>query len=469
MACPAISAATGTLPANTKDEVVMHDLRRQDTARPSQLSPSHLQPVPQTPEEPAKDVQLSLSVLKELFRGYGPRDFAVRLWDGSRLEAEAGQSTRFTLVLQHPAALRELLRSPSELTLGEAYIYNDLDLEGDLESAVRLGFYLVQQERSLADRARLAALALRLPSRRDADKHDRAAHLHGELHSKQRDRAAIRYHYDVSNDFYALFLGKQMVYSEAYFESADDDLDTAHERQLERICRKLHLQPGERLLDVGCGWGGLIIYAARRFGVQALGITLSERQAEMAAARIQREGMAGRCRVEVRDYRDLNQPESFDKIASIGMFEHVGRQRLGSYFRRAWRLLRPGGTFLNSGIARPVQEPARRPGSFVQTYVFPDGELVPIHETLQEAESAGFEVTAVESLREHYGTTLRHWVRRLEEHASQARREAGEISYRIWRLYMAGSAARFFAGNLNTYQTVLRKSPAAGPTALIGS
>jgi len=402
--------------------------------------------------------EIALSFLDCLVANYHPRDFEMRLWDGKSIAAEPGQSARFTLVINSPAALREMFRSPSELSLGEAYIYNDLEIEGDVEAAFRFAQFLIRQKFSVTERLRLAGLFRKLPSN-DGSHHDEipAPLIDGRIHSRERDRAAVRYHYDTSNEFFSLFLGKTMIYSEAYFEDGEHDLDRAQERQLDRICRALRLKQGERLLDIGCGWGSLIIHAVRNYGVKALGITLSQHQAELANRRIQEEGIGDSCNIEIRDYRDMDSAAAFDKISSIGMFEHVGRKMLAEYFQRACRLLRPGGVLMNSGISRPVDEPAKRPGSFIDKYVFPDGELIPVGEVAQEAENAGFEVRWVENLREQYGLTLRNWLSRLEQTQDDARRLAGDITYRIWRLYMAGSAARFFAGKLNTYQTLLVK------------
>jgi cyclopropane-fatty-acyl-phospholipid synthase len=284
----------------------------------------------------------------------------------------------------------------------------------------------------------------------------RKTHMKGRLHSRSRDRRAVAFHYDISNDFYALWLDRRMIYSCAYFSDPEQDLDTAQERKLDYICRKLRLERGERFLDIGCGWGGLIIHAAGEYGVNALGITLSRPQAELANERIQRAGLSGRCSVKVLDYREIDEPAGFDKLASVGMFEHVGEALLPEYFRRAWLLLRPGGTFLNHGIAcRPVS--AARGESFMDRYVFPDGDLVPVSTTLRIAEMTGFEVRDVESLREHYALTLRRWVRRLEEHSDEARRFAGDLVYRVWRLYMSGAAYAFDTGRNNIYQTLLVK------------
>jgi len=277
------------------------------------------------------------------------------------------------------------------------------------------------------------------------------------MHSEERDRAAVRYHYDTSNEFFALFLGREMVYSCGYFGSPDEDLDTAQERKLDYICRKLRLQKGDRMLDIGCGWGGLVIHAAKHHGVSALGVTLSEPQARLAAERIAMAGLADRCRVEVRDYRHAGADGSFDAIASIGMVEHVGAEKLPEYFRHAWRLLRPGGVFLNHGIGPKPGHGSERAASFTQAYVFPDSEPVPIGRTTEAAEEAGFEVRDVENLREHYAITLRHWVRRLEERREEAIRMTDETTYRIWRMYLAVAAHDFDLGFNNVYQSLLVK------------
>ena len=411
----------------------------------------------------------TLSFLRDLLRDYHPRNFAVRLWDGTAWEAEPGQPTRFTLALQHPGALRRILWPPTELALGEAYVYGDFDVEGEIEAVFPLGEHLLGGRRPrLAETVRLARhlpALLRLPSDGCPRAGRQAARLTGARHSVERDRLAVTYHYDVSNAFYALWLDRRMVYSCAYFASPDDDLDTAQERKLDYICRKLRLRPGERLLDIGCGWGGLVIHAAQRYGVEAVGITLSQPQAELASARIRETGLAGRCRVEVRDYREVDEPEGYDKLVSVGMFEHVGAALLPTYLARAWHLLRPGGVFLNHGIASRATDPGVVGPSFSDRYVFPDGELVPISAALRAAEMVGFEVRDVESLREHYALTLRHWVRRLEAHHDEAVRAADEPTYRVWRLFMSGSAYGFQIGRLNVYQALLAK-PHQGQSGL---
>ncbi|MGA6993877.1 MAG: cyclopropane-fatty-acyl-phospholipid synthase family protein [Candidatus Deferrimicrobiaceae bacterium] len=407
---------------------------------------------------PDRFVQTGLSILHILFSGCRPKNFAVRLWDGTVRKPEAGREPVFTLVINRPGALRRMFWRMSDLALGESYIYGDFDVEGDFESAFALEDYLAGLRLGVATRLRCARQMMKLPSDDRPPAGKRAYGLSGAPHSLGRDREAVRYHYDVSNDFFALWLDRRMVYSSAYFTDPGDELEAAQERKLDYICRKLRLRRGERLLDIGCGWGGLVIHAAKTRGVEAVGITLSRPQAELASARIREECLTGRCRVEVQDYREIDAPEHFDKIASVGMFEHVGESRLEEYFARAWRLLRPGGVFLNHGIAWNANQPMRPGPYFSDHYVFPDGDLVPVSTTLRAAERSGFEVRDVESLRDHYLITLRHWIRRLESRHEEARRVTDEVTCRVWRLYLNAAAYRFRVGVYNVYQSLLAKS-----------
>ncbi len=405
---------------------------------------------------------ISTELLETLLADYPTRDFQLRLWDGTTWGME--KQPRFTLVLKHPEALRAMFLSPSELKLGEAYIYDDFNIEGDIEAAFDLAHHLLGQGRCLPGgfdrKERLQKRSANDPPR--AGPHP--IELCGPVHSKDRDQQAVTYHYDLPAEFYALWLDQRMVYSCAYFATPDEDLDSAQQRKLDYICKKLRLRRGERLLDIGCGWGGLIMYAAANYGVQAVGLTLSVPQAKMARQRLRGAGLNDRCRVEVSDYRDIDHGQQYDKIVSVGMFEHVGEALLPEYFNRAYELLRPGGVFLNHGIAYSATYRRKGP-SFSDQYVFPDAELVPINTTLRAAEVSGFEVRDLESLREHYALTLHQWVQRLEAHADEARRITDDKTYRIWRLYMAGSAHGFRTGRLNVYQTLLAK-PRHGDTGL---
>ena len=407
----------------------------------------------------------ALAIFWLLLNDYHPRDFTISLWDGSEWPAENGVP-RFTLKVRSPGALRRILTTGSnDLSISESYISGELDVTGDFEAAMPLATYLMSRRWRADTMLRLGAILLQLPKgNRLLQRRRKPAELSGKQHSIQRDCQAVTYHYNASNQFYALWLDGRMVYSCAYFETDSDSLDAAQTRKLDYLCRKLRLRPGERLLDIGCGWGALLIHAAREYGVQALGITLSENQARLANDRIVKAGLQNQCRVEVADYREFSE-SAFDKIVSVGMVEHVGESRIPVYFRQAWELLRPGGVFLNHGIANRPIDPTPRGPTFISRYVFPDGELMPISVILRYAEDVGFEVRDVESLREHYTLTLRQWARRLELHRTDALKIVEEPIYRIWRLFLHGSAHAFAAGLLNVYQSLLVK-PDAGRSGL---
>ncbi len=415
-------------------------------------------------------------VLAALFGPPRERPFDVRFWDGTT-DRGKDPSARFALVLNRPAALRRMLLPPSELSLVEAYISGDIDIDGSMEAAACLQNLIRTRLHSAGAVARLVGLVLKLPGKAEDDLADARFPEHarrlGTRHTPVRDAAAVRFHYDVGNNFYKLWLDKRMVYSCGYFRSPDDSLDAAQEAKLDLICRKLRLKPGERFLDIGSGWGGLIMFAAERYGVDATGITLSQNQAELARERIEKAGLADRCRVEIRDYRTLTSRDGYDKIASVGMIEHVGLSHLPVYFESAYRALKEGGLFLNHGIvsleaARPktlagkIWDKIWKSGAFIDTYVFPDGKLTAAADVITAAEQSGFEVRDVESLREHYAMTLRHWVRSLEEKSREAKAFVGDHTYRVWRLYMSGSANAFATAAINVIQTLLAKPDSAG-------
>lgn len=419
------------------------------------LAQSAESPTTQPPAPQAKTVAKVTAVLEELLGDYHPRDFAVELWDGTRWDPDPGQFCRFTWRINHPGALRAALRSDRQVALGEAYIYGGFDIEGDILAIFPLAEYLDEKHFRTSEKVRLATLLLGLPS---ADHVGGGKKISGRVHSKLRDRQAVSFHYDVSNDFYKLWLDSRMVYSCAYFNSAENSIDQAQAQKLDYICRKLRLQPGERLLDIGCGWGGLLVHAARNYGVDVTGITLSKEQMALVQERIAEAGLTTQCAVQLLDYRDAERLGQFEKVVSIGMVEHVGEDKLPEYFRAAFHLLKPGGAFLNHGIGRAGNRDIARDPTFTDVYVFPDAELVPISTMLQHAEKAGFEVRDLENLREHYFLTLSHWLRRLEDRQFEARRLIGELKYRIWRLYLAGSAYYFQSGKLDLYQSLLVKT-----------
>ena len=399
-----------------------------------------------------------LEFLQLLLRDFHPRNIAIELWDGTVWPAEQTQFQRCTWRINNPGMLRAIVSSTNrEVALAEQYISGNCDIVGDMEAVFPLAEYLLHRKWGTTEKLRLTKNLLNLTTGRTGERNF-AVRLRGRLHHPTRDQQAVTYHYDVSNDFYALWLDLNMQYSSAYFEREDQDIDTAQSNKLDLICRKLRLKLGERLLDIGCGWGGLIIHAAREYGVRALGITLSQAQLELATARIQEAGLSDRCEVRLIDYRHLSERETFDKLVSIGMVEHVGESNLATYFSKAFSLLRPGGLFLNSGIASAGNRPQSQQPTFTDLYVFPDAELPTIGTVLSEAEAAGFEARDVENLREHYWLTTRQWLYRLEERAREAQVIVGDRTFRIWRLYLAGSAYYFQRGFLSLFHTLLVKN-----------
>lgn len=422
---------------------------------------------------------LSRAVMRELFGPPGVRPFAVRYWTGETEHGMTAGREPFTLVLHHAAALRRMFLPPSELALGEAFVRGDVSVEGNVEAAAVLGGAVAERLGSARRLARIAGLLVRLPRAKPAVAAGKGTgasqrrSLLGRRHTWRRDAAAIEHHYDVGNEFYSLWLDPDFVYSCGYFADGGDDLDDAQRHKLDLVCRKLRLRPGESLLDIGCGWGGLIRHAVRNYGVEAHGITLSHAEAAFARERITADGFSDRCRVDVADYRSLPPAAAYDKVASVGMFEHVGAAQLPTYFAAAHRLTRPGGLFLNHGIvtleravprtlAKRVARLAWRGGRFMDRYVFPDGSLSTLRQAVAAAEAAGFETRDAESLREHYARTLRHWVARLEEQSSKAVALVGAERYRIWRLYMAASARAFATARIGVVQLLFSRATPDG-------
>jgi cyclopropane-fatty-acyl-phospholipid synthase len=395
---------------------------------------------------------------------------ALRLWDG--VTHSFGQGTsRFTLILRDPGVLRDLVLKRGPIPLADAYFRGRLDVEGDLYEALGLKHHF--QNLTLTGRERFGLLldALRLKF----SPATRAGSLAGDVpattqfthdHSLESDRAAISHHYDVSNDFYKLFLDERMVYSCAYFHADGNSLEQAQADKLDHICRKLRMKPGGRHLDIGCGWGALVIWAAKHYGVHAHGITLSKEQLAEAQARIAAEGLQDRITVELRDYRALEGEGVYDTVSSVGMFEHVGLANLPTYNATVHRVLKPNGLFLNHGITH--EEDGWQPSvdtEFINRYVFPDGELDRVSAIQAGMERARFEIQDVENLRQHYARTLRHWVSRLEAHHDEAVQHVSEATYRVWRLYMAASALEFESGGTGIHQILASRRPDAHPYA----
>jgi cyclopropane-fatty-acyl-phospholipid synthase len=405
-------------------------------------------------------------VLRRLLEGH-QRDFTVRFWDDTEWEPDGDRPTRFTLVLNHPGSLRAMLAQPwqLQLSLAEAFLYGDVDIEGDLEAVFGLADFLLKERPwGLGEKIWVARAVAALPRREARPTGRGRARLLGRRDSASRLAEAVHYHYDLDPDFYGLFLDERRVYTCAYFESPTEDIGVAQQRKLDYVCRKLRLEPGERLLDIGCGWGALVIHAVERYGVEALGVTLSAPQAEIANERIRAAGLTDRCSVRVCDYREVG--GEWDKVSSVGMFEHLSERGLAEYFRQVASILRPGGAFLNHGIGERYKKQQRRGRSFFMTYIFPDCVLLPISSTLRLAEAAGLEVRDVESLREHYALTARAWRRRLEANHDRAVELVGEPTYRVWRLGMAGFAWGQDTSELNLWQSLLVKPTANGSSRL---
>jgi cyclopropane-fatty-acyl-phospholipid synthase len=390
--------------------------------------------------------------LAEIFTTLVPAERGVgfRAYDGS----SAGPAdAAVTLEVRTPRAIQYLASAPSQLGLARAYVNGDLEIIGDAYEAIRRLYPIDLSELSLSEKARLArrmapfALARPKPPAQER-------RLRGRRHSKSRDADAIHHHYDVSNRFYRWVLGPSMAYTCAVFPTADVSLETAQEEKFDLVCRKLGLQPGMRLLDVGCGWGGMVLHAVKNYGVTAIGVTLSEQQARWGQDAIDDAGLGDRAQIRFSDYRDV--PETgFDAVSSIGLTEHIGRENYPSYFSFLAGKIKPEGRMLNHTITRPNDaEPSHYRTSFINRYVFPDGELSGPGHIMSAMNDAGFEIRHEENLREHYALTLKAWCENLENHWEEAVQEAGLGTARVWRLYMAASRLGFDINLIQLHQTL---------------
>jgi len=363
----------------------------------------------------------------------------LRLWNGSEFALGRFETPDVTLTVRDAAAL-PLLLVPSLDNLGEAYVQQKIDLEGKLSDIINVGYGFSAAAKKAAG-GMLAKVAQHF------------------THSKQEDKAAIAYHYDVSNDFYRLWLDPRMVYSCAYFEQGDEDLATAQLKKIDHILTKVRLQPGQTLLDIGCGWGALVIRAAQKFGAHCVGITLSQNQFDLATARVREAGLEDRIEIRLQDYRDVQ--GQFDRITSVGMFEHVGKDNLPGYFGRMRELLADDGVALNHGITATDPDSGEVPmdgAGFMDRYVFPQGELPHIGLVLRTLQQGGLEAFDVELLRRHYAQTLHHWAENFEAHRDAIREMVGETRFRIWRVYLAGCAHAFTTDQMSIYQVICHKA-----------
>lgn len=414
-----------------------------------------------------REAMLARDILHRLFAGF-PHGMSIRLWTGDLLHIGEGPA-RFTMQLRRPGILSDVVLGGGVIALAESYFNSEIELAGDIYSVLGIKDHL-ESRLDLRDQLALffRALQLKLKLKRHsgtAPSDQVPAHEPVRHHRRSENRSAVAFHYDVSNDFYKLWLDERMVYSCAYFESPGDTLEQAQINKLDLICRKLRLQPRDRMLDIGCGWGALVMHAAQHYGVKAHGITVSRRQFELARHRIDEAGLGARASVALADYRDLPGEGCFDKIASVGMFEHVGLKNLPLYFSVVHRLLAPRGLFLNHGISHDEEGWRQEDLSsrFINRFVFPDGQLDRISSVLRHTEAQRFEIWDVENLRPHYGMTLRHWVSRLEDRHREALDHVNETIYRIWRIYMAACALEFESGHVGVYQVLASKQ---GDTAV---
>jgi len=389
-------------------------------------------------------------LLEELDKAVPDRPFTIEMWDGSRLpptNGDAGPSFR----IRSPQAIAHALRAPGQLGLGRAYVAGDLEVD-DLDGVIALleGWKPPPLDRGTKVRLALAAaksMGVAAPPRRP----DSELVPRGRRHSKERDARSVRHHYDVSNEFFALFLDDSMTYSCALFRDGAQTLEDAQRAKHEMVCRKLALTEGERVLDVGCGWGAFALHAAREHGVHVTGITLSEPQARLARERAEAAGVGDRVEIRVMDYRDVPTSDAYDAVASIGMVEHVGAVQIDDYARHLARVLRPGGRLLNHGIAR-LRHSDPEAGPFSERYVFPDAAPLHLSRSTLALERAGFVAEHIEGFAEDYAQTLTHWIDRLDSNLDEARRLAGDERVRVWRLYLRAARNGFQTGFTSIYQ-----------------
>ncbi|MEO6858316.1 MAG: cyclopropane-fatty-acyl-phospholipid synthase family protein [Solirubrobacteraceae bacterium] len=391
---------------------------------------------------------------RELVTALQQRPFAIRFWDGSTVPAT--QDGGPTFEIKSPQALAHVVRAPGELGLGRAYVLGLIDVD-DIEAALRIVDTFEAPSLSPGQMARLGVAVVRAtglvkPPSPPASE----LRLTGERHTPGRDRSAVRYHYDAGNEFFALFLDESMTYSCAYFQGGAQTLAEAQEAKLDLVCRKLALQTGERVLDVGCGWGSFAMHAAKNYGVEVLGVTLSEEQVKLGRQRVREAGLEHLVELRLSDYRHVG-GDQFDAISSIGMVEHVGEERIDLYMRTLNDLLRPGGRLLNHGIAKLMDFDTKDEGAFSERFVFPDGVPLPLSRIVQAMERTGLTVRHVEGLPDDYAETLKYWIASFEERYEDAVRVAGIERARVWRIYLRAARQGFLTGWASVYQVLAGK------------
>jgi cyclopropane-fatty-acyl-phospholipid synthase len=391
-------------------------------------------------------------LVKEIERAFPERPFTIELWDGSRLPATNGGGPTFKA--RSKEALAYAVAAPGQLGLGRAYVAGEIEID-DIDAVIGILNEWKPPPVGATSKARLIAAALRAAGvHRPPPAPKAELHLRGRKHTTQRDREAVRHHYDVGNEFFSLFLDESMTYSCAIFSRGATSLAEAQDTKLELVCTKLGLQAGQRVLDVGCGWGSFVMHAASRHGVEAVGITLSEPQAELARKRVADAGLSDKVEIRVQDYRELA-GENFDAVASIGMVEHVGEAQIDRYAEQLASMLAPGGRLLNHGISR-LRHGSVEGGAFSERYVFPDGETLHVSRVILALERAGFIAQHVEEFGSDYAETLRHWIRNLDDNLERAEEIAGPERLRVWRLYLRAARNGFEIDFTSVYQVLCR-------------
>lgn len=388
-------------------------------------------------------------ILKIIFKNYDGTA-AIRLWNDEVVIGE--ENAKCALVFKQSYSLKKMFFSGDLCHLAEAYLRGDVNVAGHFESIFDLVNYIQSRVFTVSERLKIFFLLLITRNKK------KVIGSYGErVETNRNTKESIAHHYDISNEFYQLFLDPEMVYSCAYFANTGQSLVDAQRDKLDYICRKLHLAPGQKLLDIGCGWGGLAIWAAKNYGVDVHGITLSQEQYSYAVARARDLKLDNKINFELRDYRELSGDTKYDRIVSVGMFEHIGINNFPLYFSTVRKLLKPQGLFLNHGITNDTGWRHTPITQFINNYIFPDGELARISDVINAMEKEGFEILDTEALRPHYVLTLRKWVRELEKKSDKAIEIAGERIYKLWRLYMAGSAYYFDQGSTGVYQILAGK------------
>jgi len=397
-------------------------------------------------------------LIKSIVEIFPHRNFSIRLWDGTVIPPEAGLPSKLCLVINDPSSLTKLIWRPNSLVLGEAFVNGEIYIEGDIESAISIKEQILENKINFAKKFKLAFLVIKKAKvwpRFFANSQNPVGYI---KNVKERTRKAIGFHYDHPIEFWKHMLDPALQYSCAYFSNCSESLSESQKSKMDYICRKLNLKPGETLLDIGCGWGGLVMHAARKFGVNATGITLSREQGKYANHAIKNRGLESKCKVFYHDLLELDSSNKFDKIVSVGVIEHFNEEKQCAYFKKAWNLLKQKGVFLNHGMSSNLTKPVETSPSFLDSYVFPDADLTPLHKTLKIAEETGFEIRDVENLREHYVQTLRLWIKNLKKNNDEVLKIIDLHTLRVFQLYMSGFAYYLNAGRIFLFQTLLVKS-----------